>query len=177
MRPSSTPFQQGSPGFCFRSPLQVPRGILQNGYILPFGERKFPTGISSRSGISVRKACEDASLAGAELTSSSFPSVQTGADPEVRKDKGINTGRFLRSLLRPFPSHLAPYLWWDWSICKQITLGATPRNVPGCLKQGWHTAQYTVLLPPTISHTRKIPNCPKPLVSHLKKPKTCLWQW
>lgn len=29
---------------------------------------------------------------------------------------------------------------------------------------------------PGISHTRKIPNCPKPLVSHLEKPKTCLWQ-
>lgn len=77
MKPSSTPFQQGSPGFCFRSPLQVPRGTLQNGYILPFGERKFPTEISSRSGISVRKACEDASLAGTELRSSSSPSVQT----------------------------------------------------------------------------------------------------
>lgn len=28
---------------------------------------------------------------------------------------------------------------------------------------------------PGISHTRKISNCPKPPVSHLEKPKTCLW--
>lgn len=72
---SSTPFQQGSSGFCFRFLLQVPHGTLQNGYILPFGERKFPKGTSSRSGISARKAYEDASLAGAELSSSSSPSV------------------------------------------------------------------------------------------------------
>lgn len=30
---------------------------------------------------------------------------------------------------------------------------------------------------PGISHTRKIPNCPKPLVSHLEKPKACPWRW
>lgn len=111
MRPSSTPFQEGSPGFCFRSPLQVPGGTLQNGHILPFGERKFPTETSSGSGISARRVYEDASLAGAELSSSSSPSMQTGADPDVCNDQGINAGRFPGSLLRPFPSHLIPYLW------------------------------------------------------------------
>lgn len=45
MGPSSIPFQQGSPGFCFRSPLQVPHGTLQNGYILPFGEKNSLQGL------------------------------------------------------------------------------------------------------------------------------------
>lgn len=57
------------------------------------------------------KPNEDASLARAELNSSSSLREQTGADPEICNDKGINAGRFPGSLLMPFPSHLAPYLW------------------------------------------------------------------
>ena len=91
----------------YRSPLAP----LHNGYILPFGKKKIPTETSSGSEISARKVYEDASLAGAELTSSSYPSVRTGADPEVCNDKGINAGRSPGSRLRSFPSHLAPYLW------------------------------------------------------------------
>lgn len=85
---------------------------MHNGYILPLGEKKkkIPTETGSGSEISARKVYEDTSLAGAELTSSSYPSARTGADPEVRNDKGINAGRSPGSRLRSFPSHLAPYL-------------------------------------------------------------------
>lgn len=91
----------------YRSPVAP----LRNSYILPFGKKKIPTETSPGSEISARKVYEDAALAGAELTSSSYPSAQTGADPEVRNDQGINAGRSPGSCLRCFPSHLAPYLW------------------------------------------------------------------
>lgn len=66
----------------YRSPLAP----LDNSYILPFGKKKFPTETRSGGEISARKVYEDAPLAGAELTSSSYTSARTGADPEVCND-------------------------------------------------------------------------------------------
>lgn len=48
-----------------------------------------------------------------------------------------------RELTQAFPWESSPDLRWGWSICKQITLGATPSNVPECLQWGWHRAHYT----------------------------------
>lgn len=160
MGPSSIPFQQGSPGFCFRSPLQVPHGTLQNGYILPFGEKNSLQGLVLEVESVLGKPVKMLLLQELSWTLAAPPVCrlqQTQRYAVTREltqadSLGAFSGLSHHTLLHTCGETRVSANRSQWVQLPVMFLGV-------CSRDG---TQPNILdyCHPGISHTRKIPNCP-----------------
>lgn len=174
---SSTPFQQGSSGFCFRSLYRCPMVPCKTATFFPLGKvnslKELVPEVESVPGKPMKMfLLQELSWALADLPVCRLEQTQRYAMARklTQADSlGAFSGLSHHTSLQTCGETGVSANRTQWVQLPVMFLGV-------CSRDGTqpNTLDYCH---PGISHTRKIPNCPKPPVSHLEKRKTCPWQW